>query len=214
MAKYVQYGCGLCAPSEWENYDASPSLKIQKIPVIGKFLSSLLRKKGYAAFPDNVLFGDITKGLPVADNSCDAVYCSHTLEHLSLEDFRNALKNSYKALKSGGTFRFVLPDLEWAARTYIAELDKGNANASIWFMQETLLGEESRTKGFIKTIANSFGNSNHLWMWDSASMKEELKKAGFKDIRDCKFGDNADKMFSYVEDPERFENALAIECKK
>jgi SAM-dependent methyltransferase len=214
MPRYVQYGCGLTAPTQWENYDASPTLKIQKMPLIGKILSSLLRKKGFAAFPDNVSFGDITVGLPVEENTCDAVYCSHTLEHLALEDFRNALKNSHKILKKGGTFRFVLPDLAWAARKYINDFDKGKTDASIWFMTETLLGEENRPEGFFKTIANSFGNSNHLWMWDSASMKEELRKAGFTEIRDCKFGDNTDEMFGFVENIERFQNAVAIECKK
>ena len=33
--KYVQYGCGLSAPNEWINFDVSPTLRIQKIPIIG-----------------------------------------------------------------------------------------------------------------------------------------------------------------------------------
>ena len=67
------------------------------------------------SFPSNVKYGDIIKGLPVEDNSCDGLYCSHTLEHLSLQDFRIALKNSYKILKKGGIFRVILPDIKHIA---------------------------------------------------------------------------------------------------
>ena len=59
MKKYVQYGCGLSAPKEWLNYDVSPTLILQKTPL----LSSVLKLD--TAFPDNVLYGDIVKGLPI-----------------------------------------------------------------------------------------------------------------------------------------------------
>ena len=163
---YVQYGCGLSAPSEWTNFDVSPTLRIQKIPVLGALLKTQLN----TSFPSNVLYGNIIEGLPVADNSCDGVYCSHTLEHLSLQDFRVSLKNTYKILKKGGTFRCVLPDLEYEVRAYIKALDSGDKSASIAFMESTLLGVPQRAKG-MKAIAESiFGNSHHLWMWDHQSL--------------------------------------------
>ena len=110
---YVQYGCGLSAPKEWANFDISPTLRIQNIPILGPIFKDKLN----TIFPKNALYGDIIKGLPVNDNSCDGLYCSHTLEHISLNDFRKALINSYKILKPGGIFRCVVPDLELAART-------------------------------------------------------------------------------------------------
>src|SRR5262245_22988509 len=33
QALYVQYGCGLSAPDDWLNFDASPTLWLQLIPV-------------------------------------------------------------------------------------------------------------------------------------------------------------------------------------
>lgn len=97
MKKYVQYGCGHSAPKEWVNFDVSPTLRIQKTPIIGL----LVKKKLNTTFPSNVLYGDIIKGLPIEDNTCDGLYCSHTLEHLALDEFRIALKNSYRILKKG-----------------------------------------------------------------------------------------------------------------
>lgn len=92
---YVHYGCGLSAPKEWINFDVSLTLRIQKIPIIGQ----IIKHKLNTVFPENVRYGDTIKGLPIDENSCDGIYCSHTLEHLSLQDFRIALKNTRKILK-------------------------------------------------------------------------------------------------------------------
>jgi SAM-dependent methyltransferase len=211
--KYVQYGCGLCAPKEWENFDISPTLRIQKTFILG----SIVKKYLNVVFPDNVKYGDIVKGLPVTENTADAVYCSHTLEHLALADLKIALANTLKILKPGGTFRCVVPDLEYYSRQYIAALDKGDEMANYNFLGgrgEVLMGVEIRERG-IKGLANSlFGNSHHLWMWDYLSLAAEFKKAGFKNIRRCKFNDANDSMFLLVEDSGRFSNALAIEANK
>jgi hypothetical protein len=208
--EYVQYGCGLSAPKEWKNFDVSPTLRIQKTPIIDNLLKNHLT----TTFPSNVIYGDIIKGLPVEENSCDGLYCSHTLEHLSLADFRKALINSHKILKKGGIFRCVVPDLEYAARQYITSLDAGNKLASIDFINETLLGIKERPRGLKSFFTSFFGNSHHLWMWDKNSLSEELKNAGFIGIRVCGFGDAKDEMFKYVESIDRFKNAVAIECSK
>lgn len=121
MRKYVQFGCGLSNPSEWTNYDSSPTLRIQKIPILGW----VLKKKLNVIFPNNIKYGDIVKGLKIEEESCDGIYCSHVLEHLSYNDMITSLKNSYSYLKKGGTFRMVLPDMEFECRKYISELEEG-----------------------------------------------------------------------------------------
>ncbi|MAY82576.1 MAG: methyltransferase type 11 [Flavobacteriales bacterium] len=208
--RYVQYGCGLSAPKEWINFDASPTLKIQKMPILG----SLIKPKLNVVFPSNVKYGDIIKGLPIAHNSCDGVYCSHTLEHLALNEFRAALNNTFDILKEGGIFRCIVPDLEWAAREYVNGLNEKSENASFDFMELTLLGFKQRPKGLRGLIKSFFGNSNHLWMWDQYSLAAELRKAGFKIIRNCSFNDSQDEMFKLVEEKGRFNKAVAIECVK
>ena len=207
---YVQYGCGLSAPKEWINFDVSPTLRIQKTPMLG----SILKSKLNTAFPSNVLYGDIIKGLPIDENSCDGLYCSHTLEHLSLQDFRQAIINSFKVLKKGGIFRCIVPDLESLARSYIKELDNGEKLASLNFMNRTALGMKERPRGLKGFFSSFFGNSRHLWMWDNKSLLAELKDVGFTQIRACKFNDSDDEMFKSVEDINRFENVVAIECRK
>src|ERR1700733_13711284 len=102
MALYVQYGCGTWVPEGWLNFDVSPTVRIQKIPLIGRRLAPM-------RFPDEVRYGDICKGLPVSDGSVDGVYSSHVLEHLALEDMKLALRNTRKMMRAGGIFRLVIP---------------------------------------------------------------------------------------------------------
>jgi SAM-dependent methyltransferase len=163
---YVQYGCGRVAPKGWLNYDASPSLKIQRTPLLGSVFKSLLPFQ----FDKQVRFGDIVKGLPLEPNSCAGIYASHILEHLALEDFRQALKNTYTLLKPNGIFRCVLPDLEQSARKYVASLDAKDGKASVKFLgHDTALGLTSRPKNVFQFIKSNYGNAAHLWMWDQYS---------------------------------------------
>ncbi len=202
---YVQYGCGFSSPEKWRNFDASPTLRFEKIPLLGKFY-----KKNKIRFPDNVKYGDILKGLPVADHSCQGVYCSHILEHLALEELRMALANTYRMLLPGGYFRFVLPDLEYYIKSYVND---PSPDASLLFMKNTSLGITARPRGLTGFIKEWLGNSRHLWMWDYKSLEQELNNIGFVDIRRAEYGDASDSMFSDIEDYERWENCLGIECR-
>lgn len=203
---YVQYGCGFCAPKTWKNFDASPTLRFEKLPIIGK-----LYTKNPTRFPKNVQYGDIVRGLPLPQESCAAIYASHVLEHLALEDFRVALKNTYSLLRRGGIFRLVLPDLEAFAKAYV---ESNQSTAAEEFMQKTNLGLIKRPRRWFDFLKSWLGHSGHLWMWDFKSMRWELSSAGFIDIRRCEFGDCPDLMFRDVEEEGRFVDAVAIECKK
>ena len=79
---------------EFLNYDSSPTLIYERIPLIGK-----LYKKNKEFFPSNVMYGDIVKGLPLEENSIEGIYCSHVLEHLALNELKKSLRNIYKLLK-------------------------------------------------------------------------------------------------------------------
>src|SRR5580658_2741676 len=143
QASYVQFGCGWSAPREWTNFDSSATLKWERIPILGRYT------KNERHFPSNVKSGNIVKGFPVADNSCQGVYASHVLEHLAYEEFHTALQNTYRILDEGGIFRLVVPDLEWAAREYISRLDRGDPKANAFFLSETTLGVRGRERGLI-----------------------------------------------------------------
>jgi hypothetical protein len=206
MQQRIQFGCGLCAPPSWRNFDAGPAFWLEKnLP----FLKSFLRSRGYPDYPPNIEYGNVIAGLPIAPGSAEAVYCSHVLEHLTLDQFRATLRNVYTYLAPGGVFRMVLPDLAWLVRQYAESADPYAASR---FMRESYLGVESADAGAHKLLRAFFGRSAHLWMWDEKNLSAELAAAGFVDIRRAAFGD--EPGFSEVEDPGRWENCLGITCHR
>jgi len=202
-AVYVQYGCGFAAGEGWCNFDSSPTLRIERIPLVGKTISR--RFSGNAQpFPPSVRYGDICKGLPVKPGTARGVYASHVLEHLSLEELRQALTNTYELLAPGGTFRLIVPDLEERARRYVEGARNQSPDAAGMFLRTSGLGQERKVRTLLQHAREVIGGSKHLWMWDEHSMTAELSKAGFVSIRRCDLGDAADPMFLRVEAKGRF----------
>jgi hypothetical protein len=202
---YVQYGCGFSDPPGWLNFDASPTLRFERSPI------GFLYTRNERRFPKGVRYGNIVSGLPIEAGSCRGLFCSHILEHLSLEDCDRALANSFRYLERGGIFRMALPDLESNARDYLAN---PSPDASITFMQASGLGREQRSSGLSGLLKDWIGNSTHLWMWDERSLAARLREHGFVDIRRAAFGDSEDPRFAGVEEISRFEGSLAMQCRK
>jgi hypothetical protein len=200
---YVQYGCGFSVGDGWMNFDSSPTLRLERIPLLGNALSALF-SGNKQRFPAVVRYGDIRKGLPVADGTVRGVYASHVLEHLSFLDLRQALVNTMRMLAPGGIFRLIVPDLQERAKRYVAEAEKGSSDAAAAFLRNSHLGWEQRPRTLIGHVRQLIGGSAHLWMWDAYSMTAELQRLGFVQIRRCEFGDSSDPMFSRVEHPGRF----------
>jgi SAM-dependent methyltransferase len=201
---YVQYGCGCSCPSGWLNFDASPTLRLQRLPIIGG-----LFRHGHTVFPKGVRYGDVVRGLPIADASAQGIYASHVLEHLPQADFWVALHNTFRMLKPGGIFRLVVPDLQARAERYLRDTGLNRPEANSWFMQATGLGRERRSRGLSPLLREAFGRSVHLWMWDENSLAAALHRTGFIGIRRCRFGDCADAAFQQVEEAGRFHDSRA-----
>ena len=211
---YVQYGCGLCAPEGWHNFDASPRLRLERLFVV----RSLLARTVGLVFPANARPGDIVRGLPVADAGASAVYCSHVLEHLPRRDVATALRNTFRMLVPGGLFRLVVPDLQWRAAQYLQAAASEDPTAADTFLDACRLGLTERPTGLIARTRDALGKSSHLWMYDFAALEALLEQAGFVAVRRCEPGDCADPKFALVEDAGRFfeagERELAIEARR
>jgi hypothetical protein len=199
---YVHYGCGADAPTSWLNFDASPSVRLQRIPVLGWFVRS--------NYPRHVRYGNIVKGLPLPPNSCRGIYCSHVLEHLSLDDCRRAMRNTFSYLVPGGTFRLTLPDLEQMARDY---LNSGDRRAAIHFIERTIMGRRQASRGIVRELRSALSASGrHLWNWDYNSLSAELEEIGFASVRRAEFNDGSDPRFKDVERKSRW--SLGVEGTK
>lgn len=114
--QYVNLGCGSRHHSAWLNYD-----------IVGG---------------PGVIAHDLRQGIPLPDNSCDAVYHSHVLEHLRPVEAEGLLRECFRVLKPGGILRVAVPDLERICRAYLEKLEAaaGNPDSSSddydWMMLE------------------------------------------------------------------------------
>ena len=191
------------APKEFLNFDSSPTLIFERIPLIGR-----LYKRNKEFFPLNVMYGDIVKGLPLEENSVEGIYCSHVLDHLALIEFRKSLRNIYKLLKKEGIFRAVLPDM----KIYSIKYSK-NEITSIEFLKATGLGTLNRNRSLKEMLINNFGNSKHLWMWDFQSIEKELLECGFNKVRKAFFNDSLKEEFKMVETESRWKDQPVMVLK-
>jgi predicted SAM-dependent methyltransferase len=211
---YVQFGAGTESIPGFLSFDSSPTLYIQRLPIIG----SLLKNKLNCIFDDEILFGDIVKGLPLPKNSVDVVFSSHVLEHLALVDFFKAIENVKKILKTGGVFRLIVPNFRFEVETYLKDYEQisSGGDASIKFTKRNCIGKIKRSKNFIDICSEYFGNSAHLWLWDDKSLYKVLNDNGFGCVESFQMGEPY-KNYSLINLPERshqFEGAVAFQCIK
>ncbi len=203
----INFGCGLRVADKWKNYDASPTLWLQRLPVLGIIARQLISPR----FPASALYGDVVRGLPEVSETADWVYCSHVLEHMSLDDFRKSLNEVMRLLKPGGVFRGVLPDLEAEVQKYL--LDSSDMACSK-FMEMTGLGIKSRSRGLGGILRGFLGHRQHLWMWDYKGLREELIRVGFNQVRQAHWQDSPYPVFHALEEQRRWEGCLGFECIK
>jgi predicted SAM-dependent methyltransferase len=98
----ANFGCGTTFHRAWDNFDFVPC---------GAEVRSV----------------DLRQSLPFEDNVYDAVYSSHTLEHLPRNEAPAVLAEFRRILKPAGIIRIVVPDLELMARTYLEQLERASA---------------------------------------------------------------------------------------
>lgn len=209
----LNVGCWTDIAEGWLNIDASFYVKLSKIPVVGSTILSALKAP---QFPSSVCYGDMVKGLNLQPESCQLIFASHVLEHLSLEDFDRALNNLYVYLKSGGTLRIIVPNLEAYAKNYLKTLSvpEKSSQAADKFMNISFLGYKSSRRTIYHRLQEVLSNSRHQWMWDEPSLKTALEKHGFKDIKRCKYQDWSDQRFELVEKKKRHYLSICLEANK
>jgi predicted SAM-dependent methyltransferase len=181
----INLGSGKQAHPGWTGYDRSLT------PLIGRLLGRDVH--GWAR---DTRVRDLTRGLPHADGSVDAVYSSHTLEHLTRDDAAFVVSECYRVLRRGGTLRLVVPDLEVLVRAYIAkDREKLPGNGPIGdALMDGLLQRPRRHKP-LRRLASRLLRSDdggHRWMYDQDSLAHLVRQAGFRDVERVAFGQGRD----------------------
>lgn len=202
----LNIGCGAIAPEGWLNIDASPALRASKVPLLGR----LVRLDPEHIAP-NAVYRDIVAGPPLEPESCDLIFASHVLEHLPLADAHIMLDRVFVALKPGGIFRVIVPDLDAYVADYIRDPSPGAAEK---FMTRSGIGATRSRVGLRARMCEALSNARHQWMWTGASLQAYLQSFPMEVSIRCGPEDVGDPRFLAVEQAKRHVNAVCLEAEK
>jgi ubiquinone/menaquinone biosynthesis C-methylase UbiE len=142
---------------------------------------------------------DIVKGLPYAARSVDAIYSSHTLEHLYLDDARKVLEECQRVLKPGGCLRVALPDGErWASDLISGYSDEESGPGLTYNLR---LGSHflARPVG-LRRLTALLSGSTHKWQPTRDLVEKLMLGAGFRQSEERSYREGALPDLEQVED--------------
>lgn len=183
---YLNLGAGPNKIENWINADFFPNL-----------FPHFYRLRNFFNPPYWML--DLRYPINCNNDVFDGIYCGHTLEHLTLKNACNLLKEVYRILKPGCWLRINVPDLEKYIRFYLGEkVDEVFHNYST--------GAEA-----IHDLTQEWG---HLSVWDEILLTKKLQTIGFVNIKPVDFGREGTDRNLIMEQEIRKWETLVIEAQK
>ncbi len=220
----LHLGCGDFAPEGWLNTDGSWHIWMARHPFFKKMAIhwGIIPKEHLDnQWAKTIIFLDLRKPLPFSDNSFNAVYSSHVLEHIHRNEALKLLKEARRVLCKGGILRTVVPNLATLVTKY---LDKTNSSqmpgftAADTFIFDLHMRPPAATKvNIFRRLYHAFYDFNsHKWIYDEESLSNLYKEAGFVESKRRKSLESDIEDIHLIERPERFgfDNSLIIEAKK
>jgi SAM-dependent methyltransferase len=161
-------------------------------------------------WPENIIRRDLSKSLPYANGTAEAVYSSHMLEHLYLDDARALLAECFRVLRAGGIIRLAVPDGEqWAKDLLAAGHDPGGeAGLRYQEMLRAHPGSKPTGRGKVAFVA---GSNWHKWQPTRGLVRQLFADAGFADFKELTFRTGESPDLDLVE---QREDSMFFEAKK
>ena len=145
---------------------------------------------GVDLHPNADMVWDLTRGIPCDDDCVSAIFSDHFLEHLSLVEVVQVLKECHRVLKPGGRLRFTVPHID----PYIDAWLRGDAAfiaskiTDIPQSQESLYGTP-----FDRISWLLLRDGEHRALFDRESILHKVKLAGFEQVNTVKFDLDVDQ---------------------
>lgn len=114
---------------------------------------------------------DLTKGIPLKNNTAKLIFTEHFIEHLTYDDSTFLFKECHRVLKKDGVIKIVMPDLKKIAKLYLRN--------DVSEMQQIGLSE-SNNNSFCKFFNQAMRAWGHQFLWDIDCLNETMLEVGFK----------------------------------
>lgn len=110
---------------------------------------------------------NLLKKLPFNNETVDAIYCAHFLEHIPVHKVKDFLKECFRILKKNGVLRLVLPDFESLTKEYLKQVKLKNYTKSKIVQMSIIDQCVRRVPGgelgkFYNILLNEKKNKKHL----------------------------------------------------
>lgn len=148
--------------------------------------------------PKSMWMLDLRYPLNCKSNYWDGIFTEHAIEHLYPNEAQNLFREIYRILKKGHWLRIVVPDL----RKYI-DYYLGRSNEK----------EFNKWSTGIEAIRSLTQNWGHHSLWNAQLLKKSLKRAGFININEVRFGEGTEKKLLKDSENRKWES-LYMEAKK
>jgi SAM-dependent methyltransferase len=151
-----------------------------------------------------IVLHDLRRPLPWPPGSVEAVYTSHTVEHLSREQGQHLFAECRRVLKPGGVLRVVVPDLKHVVEDYVS----GRLPADHFVATLGVLYSEQG--GMLRRKLAPFVEFPHRCMYDAPALMRAFQAAGFAAEPRAPF-DSAIQDIHAIEVADRTMNAVIVE---
>lgn len=157
------------------------------------------------------------------DGSVDAIYTSHTFEHILPEYQQHVFFELYRVLILGGCIRIVVPDVEKAIKAYIDQdysflLDARNPGKMEYLLNDPLCYLSSwfftyYSKEKSERLGRSPFLGGHVMAFNMNILEHYLTTAGFKDVSRLSFTEKSE-IFKGCDMSRYRNNSIFVEARK
>ncbi|MBV7295649.1 methyltransferase domain-containing protein [Corynebacterium sp. TAE3-ERU12] len=123
---------------------------------------------------------DAAEPLPLPNDSINAVFCEHLIEHLSFTAGTAMVAEVFRILKPGGVIRVSTPDLQ-RLRGLIAKERNSVQNQYVRVVNSPF-GENPYSNDPTFTLNSSFYNHGHRSLYTRGVLRQVFEKAGFESL--------------------------------
>jgi SAM-dependent methyltransferase len=176
LSRKLQLGAFDQVCEGWVNTDVTPHLLVARVPGLARLLQLVglidaqrLEQHRQGRFR-TLRWLDVCRRFRFPNDSFEAVYCSHLLEHLHADDAERCLREVQRVLVPGGVVRVAVPDLD----AIVAAYDPSDPDRFLWGIYQERGAHDKRS-------------ARHRWHYNDASLRALLRRAGFTDVARCEF---------------------------